>query len=228
LRGGDAGVTDGVGRAAGADGGIADQLRGFAPDLLRWQLPRVLGGFTTLATDVDYVLLPDGPVSPERIVLVVRSPSAVLGSQRLLLDAVPLDTWVVWTSAGRALRIGLTDAAGQGGQRPRLTVMTVRWSERSRTTELPRLYPALLHRPADLELVRRGLLAPDDLHPLLRDVLCPAVAGGVPKLEDFDWRGSGPVRVRCGGAWHPVEIRLATTKARRRSRWRSRNAGRDG
>jgi hypothetical protein len=35
---------------------LEDDLRHFAPDLLRWHLPRVLGGRTTLATDTTVVL----------------------------------------------------------------------------------------------------------------------------------------------------------------------------
>ncbi|MFC4066331.1 ankyrin repeat domain-containing protein [Actinoplanes subglobosus] len=67
---------------------VEDMLVGFAPDLVRWHLPRARGGYTTFATGVEYVLAPDGPVDAETIVLVLRSPDSVLGSQRLTLDAV--------------------------------------------------------------------------------------------------------------------------------------------
>lgn len=65
---------------------VADLLAGFAPDLLRWHLPRALGGYTTLATGRRYVLAPGGPVEPGTAVLLVRSPVSVLGSQRLTLE----------------------------------------------------------------------------------------------------------------------------------------------
>jgi hypothetical protein len=65
--------------------GVEDMLAGFAPDLVRWHLPRARGGYTTLATGIDYVLAPDGPVDPDTTVLVLRSPVSVLGSQRLTL-----------------------------------------------------------------------------------------------------------------------------------------------
>ncbi|BCY06147.1 ankyrin repeat domain-containing protein [Actinoplanes sp. L3-i22] len=66
---------------------LLEMLAGFAPDLLRWHLPRALGGHTTLATGKDYILAPDGPVEQDTVVLVVRSPVSVLGSQRLTLSA---------------------------------------------------------------------------------------------------------------------------------------------
>lgn len=68
--------------------GVEDMLAGFAPDLVRWHLPRARGGYTTFATGVEYVLAPDGPVDAETVVLMLRSPDSVLGSQRLTLDAV--------------------------------------------------------------------------------------------------------------------------------------------
>jgi hypothetical protein len=67
--------------------GAEDLLTGFAPDLLRWHLPRARGGYTTLATDIDYLLAPDGPVEADTTVLVLRSPVSVIGSQRLTLSA---------------------------------------------------------------------------------------------------------------------------------------------
>ncbi|MEV0461217.1 hypothetical protein [Catellatospora methionotrophica] len=69
-------------------GPVADLLAGFAPDLLRWHLPRSGSGDGGLATGLTYVLAPDGPVGPASMVLTVRSPDWVTGSQRLTLDAV--------------------------------------------------------------------------------------------------------------------------------------------
>jgi hypothetical protein len=59
-----------------------------APDLLRWHLPRALGGDTTLAVDRRYVLIPgEGTLEPDSSVLTVDSPVSVEGSQRLTLGA---------------------------------------------------------------------------------------------------------------------------------------------
>ncbi|MFI8504106.1 ankyrin repeat domain-containing protein [Streptomyces sp. NPDC085524] len=67
---------------------IAGDLRHFAPDLLRWHLPRYLGGRTTLTTDLRIVLAtyggPDGPA------LSVTTPLLTEGSQRLQLHCAPL------------------------------------------------------------------------------------------------------------------------------------------
>jgi hypothetical protein len=68
---------------------VEGMLAGFAPDLLRWHLPRALGGCTALATDNTYLLSPDGGiVEGDTALLVVRAPRSTLGSQRLTLDVV--------------------------------------------------------------------------------------------------------------------------------------------
>ncbi|GAA0449775.1 hypothetical protein Ade02nite_58840 [Paractinoplanes deccanensis] len=66
--------------------GVEDLVAGFAPDLLRWHLPRALGGYTTLATDASYVLYGTSPVTAGTKVLVVHAPVSVLGSQQLRLE----------------------------------------------------------------------------------------------------------------------------------------------
>lgn len=66
---------------------VQDMLDGFAPDLVRWHLPRAMGGHTTLAPGAAFVLAPDGPVGDETTVLLLHSPEAsVAGSQRLRLE----------------------------------------------------------------------------------------------------------------------------------------------
>ncbi|MBE1537224.1 ankyrin repeat domain-containing protein [Actinomadura algeriensis] len=62
-------------------------------------------------------------------------------------------------------------------------------------------------RSMDVELVRHGLVSPDELHPLVRSALFPArpdadgpVGPPGPVLPE-------PVRVRCGGEWHEVRSR---------------------
>jgi hypothetical protein len=69
-------------------GPVADLLAGFAPDLLRWHLPRALDGTAALLPRTRYVLAPEGPVTAETVVLGVRSPQWVSASQRLSLHAV--------------------------------------------------------------------------------------------------------------------------------------------
>ncbi|OEJ34812.1 ankyrin repeat domain-containing protein [Streptomyces subrutilus] len=67
---------------------VADDLRHFAPDLLRWHLPRVLGGRTTIAPDLRIVLASyggaDGPT------LSVTTPPMIEGPQRLRLHCAQL------------------------------------------------------------------------------------------------------------------------------------------
>ncbi|GAA3451341.1 ankyrin repeat domain-containing protein [Dactylosporangium matsuzakiense] len=55
-------------------------------------------------------------------------------------------------------------------------------------------------RPVDLHLVRRGLLAPTALHPLIGPLLRPFAAPAVDKPAVHR-----AVRVRCGGDWHRLD-----------------------
>ncbi|WP_433074620.1 ankyrin repeat domain-containing protein [Dactylosporangium sp. CA-052675] len=72
-----------------ADAGpVADLLAGFAPDLVRRHLPRSQAGSGALAGGGRYVLAPDGPVTPDTMVLELRTSPWTTGSQRLTLDAV--------------------------------------------------------------------------------------------------------------------------------------------
>jgi hypothetical protein len=68
---------------------VAGLLAGLAPDLLRWHLPRALGGSTELASEKSYVLAPDIPVGPGTPVLVARVPPRVPGADALILEAMP-------------------------------------------------------------------------------------------------------------------------------------------
>ncbi|MFD6225940.1 ankyrin repeat domain-containing protein [Streptomyces sp. NPDC060232] len=69
---------------------VAQDLRHLAPDLLRWHLPRLLGGRTTIAPDLRIVLAcyggPGGPA------LSVTTPVMTEGSQRLRLHCAPVVT----------------------------------------------------------------------------------------------------------------------------------------
>jgi hypothetical protein len=65
---------------------LAEDLADFAPDLLRWHLPRHLGGRTGISPRVQAVLAPStGAHGP---LLHVATPTIVTGSQRLGLRAV--------------------------------------------------------------------------------------------------------------------------------------------
>ncbi|MFE1885511.1 ankyrin repeat domain-containing protein [Streptomyces diastatochromogenes] len=69
---------------------LDDDLRHFAPDLLRWHLPRVLGGRTTLATDRTVVLARYRPKAPDEgrrttPYLHLTTPAMIDGPQRIAL-----------------------------------------------------------------------------------------------------------------------------------------------
>ncbi|MDI1462484.1 ankyrin repeat domain-containing protein [Catellatospora sp. KI3] len=79
-------LTDAYGAEAVAR--LLDELAGFAPDLLRWHLPRALGGRTSLATAEQFTLAPQLDRVPAQLTprLVVLLPKTVDGSQRLRLE----------------------------------------------------------------------------------------------------------------------------------------------
>ncbi|MFJ9813199.1 ankyrin repeat domain-containing protein [Streptomyces sp. NPDC101158] len=77
-------VADRYGPAVAAR--LADDLRHFAPDLLRWHLPRTLGGHTTLAPCRRTVLAVYGAAGP---VLSVTNLPMLEGPQRLRLHLAP-------------------------------------------------------------------------------------------------------------------------------------------
>ncbi|MFJ4776578.1 ankyrin repeat domain-containing protein [Streptomyces sp. NPDC088762] len=79
---------------------VADDLRHLAPDLLRWHLPRLLGGRTTIAPDLRILLASyGGPGGPT---LSVTTPVMTEGSQRLRLQCAPVvaKKWNVYTGQG--------------------------------------------------------------------------------------------------------------------------------
>ncbi|BCJ73939.1 hypothetical protein CS0771_34830 [Catellatospora sp. IY07-71] len=106
---------------------IAGELSAFAPDLLRWHLPRALGGRTSLATGVTFTLAPRVErVTPDTVALQVELPKTVDGSQRLRLtvvqlrDLAPLELPGYLWDAGEAA--GLRQA--YGGSASRLPFLT--------------------------------------------------------------------------------------------------------
>ncbi|MFD7914553.1 ankyrin repeat domain-containing protein [Streptomyces sp. NPDC059752] len=79
---------------------VAEDLRHFAPDLLRWHLPRYLGGRTTIATDRRILLASyGGPGGPT---LSVTTPHMSEGPQRLRLHCAPVTgkKWNLYTGSG--------------------------------------------------------------------------------------------------------------------------------
>jgi hypothetical protein len=126
-------------------------------------------------------------------------------------------TWAVYGTSYTYLKI-LTDTEP----------MRVSWVgtqiERTDSDRLPPgLHADMLRTSADLQLVHGGKLPPGALHPLVRTVLFPGVPAA-PAEPDLPLGGE-LVRVRCGGAWHEIDVRLGrldplahTPEERRRER----------
>jgi hypothetical protein len=104
--------------------------RHLAPDLLRWHLPRVLDGRTTLV-ESRYLLIPDAPVWRGTVLLTVQTPAARDGHQRIRLSAVrgaaaledrsaravPAYLWDARSSDRLAVAAGALPPPGHGGSR---------------------------------------------------------------------------------------------------------------
>ncbi|MBW8485689.1 ankyrin repeat domain-containing protein [Actinomadura parmotrematis] len=73
---------------------------------------------------------------------------------------------------------------------------------------VPHLDSSAWRRSPDLDLLRSGLLSPEELHPLVRAGMFPArgEADG-PVGPRTDPVPPSPVRVRCQGGWHEVAFR---------------------
>ncbi|MFD5512084.1 ankyrin repeat domain-containing protein [Streptomyces sp. NPDC127051] len=69
---------------------VAEDLRHLAPDLVRWHLPRVLGGRTTVEPDVRVLLARYGGGADAPVLSVATGPMTE-GSQRLRLDCEPVE-----------------------------------------------------------------------------------------------------------------------------------------
>ncbi|MGW3322198.1 ankyrin repeat domain-containing protein [Streptomyces virginiae] len=69
---------------------VTEDLRHLAPDLLRWHLPRLLGGRTTIAPERRILLASYG--GPEGPTLSVTTPVMTEGAQRLRLQCAPVVT----------------------------------------------------------------------------------------------------------------------------------------
>lgn len=71
---------------------------------------------------------------------------------------------------------------------------------------IPVLAEACWRRLPDLDALRHGDVAPDRLHPLIRDALFPLRADPAEPVGPPDPRLPSPVRVRCRGEWHEVSF----------------------
>ncbi|MFI5670112.1 ankyrin repeat domain-containing protein [Streptomyces sp. NPDC051704] len=69
---------------------VEEDLRHLAPDLLRWHLPRVLGGRTTIEPDVRVLLARHG-AGADAPVLSVTTGAMIDGPQRLRLHCAPVN-----------------------------------------------------------------------------------------------------------------------------------------
>jgi hypothetical protein len=61
-------------------------------------------------------------------------------------------------------------------------------------------------RSSDLDLLRAGLLGPEDLHPLVRTALFPARGPAAGPVDPPDPTTPERVRVRCCGRWHELSF----------------------
>ncbi|WP_395109851.1 ankyrin repeat domain-containing protein [Actinomadura sp. SCN-SB] len=62
-------------------------------------------------------------------------------------------------------------------------------------------------RLPDLDLLRAGLITPEELHPLVRSALFPARPPAEGPVGPPDPPPFTPLRVRCQGDWHLVQVR---------------------
>ncbi|MFE9426491.1 hypothetical protein ACFYNO_26415 [Kitasatospora sp. NPDC006697] len=234
---------------------LRDDLRALAPDLLRWQLPRIApDGLLRPGLSIALARYPESPLQ-----LVVRTPPAWAGAgQRLSL--------ALWegSPAGAAdhphprpnrryrldLHRHLWDAGRSGELRTRsgadrpATADAARWPaeaaillaadglppgpvalrldsrrhlmldltkcqaavpvRQNAVRDLPVLPDAAVRTPPDLQLLRAGLLRPEQLHPLVAAALAPEHRAAAP--DPAQDRGDGPRLVDCRGARHRIGL----------------------
>jgi Ankyrin repeats (many copies) len=81
--------------------------------------------------------------------------------------------------------------------------VTARLGESATMTGQPHIATPVCQLPVDLELLRGGLITPDELHPLVRASLFPGLG---PPTAAPDVGEPPCVRVRCRGVWHRVQV----------------------
>ncbi|MFI6007865.1 ankyrin repeat domain-containing protein [Streptomyces sp. NPDC051243] len=85
--------------------------------------------------------------------------------------------------------------------------MLVRVVDRDDVKDEPILAEALWRRLPDLDLMRVGGVAAEQLHPLVRESLFPALQVPQGPVGPPGPTAPAPVRVRCRGEWHEVAFR---------------------
>ncbi|MEU9144652.1 ankyrin repeat domain-containing protein [Streptomyces sp. NPDC048349] len=163
----------------------------------------LVGAFAAAGVEIDPAALPLdagwGPAQPAAAIgkLPLDLPRTVREVRRLLA-----------AGAGDRFRIPgayrgdvLLEPAGPGPH----AALRARAEGPYRTSQLSTVPGIVWRRLPDLQLVRTGRLAPQELHPLVAAALFPASGpgrgpAGPPAVLE-------PVRVRCGGEWHLVGFR---------------------
>ncbi|MEV6682098.1 ankyrin repeat domain-containing protein [Streptomyces erythrochromogenes] len=207
---------------------VAQDLRHLAPDLVRWHLPRLLGGRTTIAPGLRVVLAtyggPDGPA------LSVTTPLMTEGAQRLRLQCAPVTSEYKkhtgrgfmtedWTSirpfwdARRASELGTRFAEPEGLSeriaRLRAAGDTVgAFGAAGITCDLTVPTARSYHRPADPEALLAQL--PVDLARLAPEVVRLVAAGAGDRYRiPLNWRCSLLLEADGPGALRARVIELA-------------------
>ncbi|WP_067832395.1 ankyrin repeat domain-containing protein [Actinomadura kijaniata] len=85
--------------------------------------------------------------------------------------------------------------------------MRVEYAPSGASVELPSVPQHLWHRMPDLELLRTGLVTPEELHPLVRDALCPARPPADGPVGPPVPEPPAPVTIRCQGEDHEIAVR---------------------
>ncbi|XVQ08380.1 ankyrin repeat domain-containing protein [Spirillospora sp. CA-255316] len=137
------------------------------------------------------------PAAPAR----VRAESAARGRGRNVPFLIPVP--------GRFPRCVRVQAAPDADGLTRLVVRVGLRKPREWADELPE---AVWRRLPDLDLLRSGLIGPEELHPLVRSALFPARPAPAGPVGPPVPEGPRPVRVRCRGRWHEVRVRDGVLK----------------
>ncbi|MFG3497747.1 ankyrin repeat domain-containing protein [Streptomyces sp. NPDC047928] len=167
---------------------LADDLRHLAPDLLRWHLPRVMGGRSTVEPDLTVVLARYGvPGAADAPWLHLTTPPMVQGPQRLTLRCSPLRS------------------AGSGAARPDWTTARHLWDAR---------HAAELRERSGGNAVRSPFCHPDGT-PLVTAELPSADPGDDDPAAHAEWvtllHENGETAAAFAAAGIDLDIDLTTT-----------------
>lgn len=186
---------------------LEEDLRHFAPDLVRWHLPRYLRGRTTLRPDQRVLLAGYGDQPTDGPYLYATTMPMIDGPQRLTVRFGDIGD-IGDIGGKRSTRPGrlqdwttsryLWDTRHSGELRERCGI-----GPHAERVAVPQERGKML---PDLQLLQFGDITPEQLHPLVSASLFPErppeATDGPPEPEL-----SALARVRCRGEWH--EIRSA-------------------